>query len=484
MAKSNYIEIDYTPRNWAWTLHNAVVRWIVLVIHRRAGKTTAAFNHLQKCALYAPHTTYAYIAPTFKQAKRIVWDMAKQYAKDIPGVIFNASELLITYSNGSKIMILGSDSPDSLRGIALWGAFLDEYPQQSPLVFTEIVTKCLADHQGFCIFGGTPKGKNHFHKIYQVALKNPERYALVYKTIDESLNEEDGPTIDNLRQSLADDRALVLDGVMTKDTFEQEWYCSFEAAIQGAVYLEQLTKARAEGRISDTPYDDRYPVHTVWDLGISKGNSMSCGYFQKVNGKVNMIDYDEWLGVGFNGCIKVVKAKPYIYGKHFLPHDARNRDKKDGKSLQDTANGLLGADSVEIVARTSITAGIDQGRSMFGRTWFDTKKTEMFIDFMGQYHYEWDMLRNVSTRTPVHDFTSNAADMFRYAAAVEDQMLNEAYESAPTPRAPVAPPGDEYVGQIDEDEYEAPSGMAKHPALRGVNIGALGHKKPNNESSQ
>ncbi len=471
-------EIDYKPRRWAVPFHASFCRWAAIVLHRRAGKTTSAINHLQRDALLHPNTTYAYIAPTFKQAKRIVWDMAKKYAQDVPGVKFNASELLITYDNGSKIMILGSDDPDSLRGIALWGAFLDEYSQQSPIVFTQIVSKCLADHQGYCIFGGTPKGKNHFFKIYQTALKNPDRYALVYKTITESLEEEDGDTIEALRLSLEDDRKLVEDGVMTKDEFEQEWYCSFEAAIKGAVYLEQLSKARAEDRITDIPYDDHYLVHTVWDLGISKGNAMSCGFFQRISGKVRMIDYEEYVGVAFKDFIKIVKEKPYVYGKHFLPHDARNRDKKDGRSLQDSANSLLGEQNVEIVAKLSITAGIDLGRSLFNRTWFDTKRCEMVLDFIGQYHYEWDELRNVSTKVPIHDFTSNAADMFRYAAVIEEQMITEAYEDVPPPRIPIAAPDDEYVGQIDEDDFGIPDGMGKHPALKGVNIGQLGHKKP------
>ena len=120
-------------------------------------------------------------------------------------------------------MILGSDSPDSLRGIALWGCFLDEYPQQSPVVFTEIVTKCLADHLGYCIFGGTPKGKGHFYRVYQVAQKNESgEWCLVYRSIDDSLEDEEGETIDNLRKALEDDRQLVKDGIMTEDELDRK----------------------------------------------------------------------------------------------------------------------------------------------------------------------------------------------------------------------------------------------------------------------
>ncbi len=464
------IKIPYRPRRWAKKLHSTAVRWIVLVLHRRAGKTTAAFNHLQRDAMRYKKTHYAYIAPTFKQAKRIVWVMAKYYAENIPGVQFNSSELLITYPNKSTIMILGSDNPDSLRGIALWGAFLDEYPQQSPVIFTEIVTKCLADHKGYCIFGGTPKGKAHFHKIYEVAGKHPDDYCLIYKTIDQSLEEETGEVIDNLRDALEDDRKLVQQGIMTEDEFQQEWYCSFEAAIKGAVYLIQLSQARKDDRIIEFSYDESLPVYTVWDLGIS--DAMSIGFFQRFNGKLYLIDYYENTGLGFRHYAKVVKDKPYVYGKHFAPHDVRKREIATGKSIQDSAR-KLGID-FEVVPSLSLKDGLDLCRALWSRLYINSKLCDIFLDLIGLYRYEYDEIRRINTRTPIHDFTSHAADMLRYAAVVEDEMVMD--DEMKEPEVRDLPVDDEFMG--DED-YNTPKvdGMSKHPALKGVNIGTMGHKK-------
>lgn len=465
-------ELEYQPRYWSLPMHNTLVRWIVLVIHRRGGKTTAALNHLQRAALNNPNTRYAYIAPTYKQAKRIVWKMAKFYAKGIDGVKFNEAELLITYANGSEIMILGSDNPDSLRGIALWGCFLDEYPLQSPIIFTEIITKCLADHGGFCIFGGTPNGKGHFFKVYQTAKANPDTWCLVYRTIDESLEEESGETIDMLRRSLADDRELVKNGIMTPEAFEQEWYNSFEAAVRGAVYLREMSKAQEETRIRTVPWVPGELVYTVWDLGVSKSDAMAIGFYQKVAGETRMIDYYENTGLGLVHYAKVVKEKPYVYGRHFAPHDIRQKELVSGKTRQEGALKL--GLNFEIVPSLSIEDGIDVARQFWHGLFVDAKKCELWLDLVGQYRYEFDEKTGQFTPRPIHNFTSHAADVHRYAAIVEDMMMPEDY--APVPDNSRDRPHDDFVGDLDPEE-ETREGYGKSATFKGVNIGALGHEK-------
>lgn len=463
------IKIPYKPRKWATALHNAVTRWIVLIIHRRGGKTTAAFNHLQRDALRYANTRYAYIAPKYTQAKRIVWGMAKYYSRNIPGVEYNEGELLIKYANGSEIMIVGATNPDSLRGIALWGCFLDEYPQMSPVIFTEIITKCLADHKGYCIFGGTPKGKGHFYKIYKTSVQNPDRYTLVMRNIDETLAIEAGETVDNLRESLEEDKRLVKDGLMTEDEFMQEWYNSFEAAVKGAVYLKELALARKENRICGGLYDATLPVYTVWDLGVSKSDAMAVGFFQVVGKEPRLIDYLETIQEGLPGTIKKVKDRPYIYSKHFAPHDIRNREVSTGKTRLETAS-KLGID-FEVVPKISLEDGIDLGRAFFNRIYFDKDKAELFLDLIGSYHYEQNEKHGILSKVPVHDFTSHAADMFRYAAVIEDEMIVE--KLAMPPQTHNTETDDEYVGQDEYDDSDDETPGGKHPMLRGVDIGSM-----------
>lgn len=415
------ITIEYSPRNWATQVHQSIKRWFVLVLHRRAGKTTAVLNHLQRDCVRIPNSQFAYIAPTYKQAKRVAWDIAKNIARPIPGVIFNESELTVKYPNGSKLILVGADNPDSLRGIALWGAGFDEYSQQPSNIFSEIISKALADHLGYAIFFGTPKGKNEFHRIYKAALGNPE-WEVVFKTIDDSLANETGETINNLRQALEDDKRLVADGLMTQEEFEQEWYCSFEAAIKGAYYAKQIAQARKDGRITIVPYDPALLVHTITDLGT--GTNLAAGFYQKSGRDIRMIDF--WEGSNKDGIpelAKVFKDKPYVYGKHFAPHDIRATEIGTGKTRIESAREL--GIEFEVIPSLPVEDGINSGRLVFARLWIDEKHCTLFLDYIAQYRQEWDEKNGKFKDKPLHDFTSHAADVHRYMSLVEDQFTNE-----------------------------------------------------------
>jgi phage terminase large subunit len=424
------VVIDYKPRNWSLALHEATTRWIIMVLHRRAGKTTAVLNHLQRDCLRTVEAQFAYIAPTYKQAKRVAWDIAKKISRDIPGVEYNESELTVRYPNGSKLFLAGSDNPDSLRGIALWGVGFDEYPQQPSNIFTEIISKALADHLGYAIFFGTPKGKNEFHRIYSHALTDPA-WTVIFKTIDDSLRDETGETIDNLRQALEDDRKLVETGIMTEDEFNQEWYCSFEASVKGSYYGPQIAKARADGRIKLVPYDPQLKAHAVWDLGV--GQNLAIGIYQRVGAETHKIDY--WQGSNKDGipeAITALKAKPYVFAKMFVPHDAEGTESGTGKTRLATAKSLWSNVEWVVVPKLSVDDGIAKGRAMFARLWIDERNCGQWLDAISQYRQEWDDNRGMFLEKPYHDWTSHGADEYRYAAIAEDQMTNAMPMPAPT----------------------------------------------------
>jgi phage terminase large subunit len=420
------IVIPYKPRVWAGELHITTKRWIVMVLHRRAGKTTAILNHLQRDCIRVPNSQYAFIAPTYKQAKRIGWEILKEIARPISGTVANEVDLTLRYPTGSKIFLAGSENIDSLRGIPLWGGAQDESAMQSPNLFSEVISKCLADHLGYWIWAGTPKGKNSFHKTYQTALNNPEEYTTIYKTIDDSLNKETGVTIDNLRQAVSDDRRLVSLGEMTQEEFDQEWYCSFEASIKGAYYSKEIAELRKTGRFKFIPYDPALNVHTVCDLGV--GQNLVIGFYQKVANEVRMIDF--WQGQPRDGLVDAIRAmknKPYVYGKHFAPHDVKATEIATGKTRLQTAKEL-GIEYKE-VPHLSVDDGINKGKLFFSKLWVSTT-CEWWLDAMSQYHQEWDEKRNDFVTSPYKDWTSHGADVHRYAALVVDQFDNE-LESQP-----------------------------------------------------
>jgi len=446
MSEIQVVKIAYKPRKWAWALHDSIKRWIVMVLHRRAGKTTAILNHLQRDATRVLKSQYAFIAPTYKQAKRIAWEILKDISRNIPGMHYNEAELTATYPNGSKLFLAGSENVESLRGIALWGGGQDESSQQPSNLFSEIISKCLADHLGYWIWSGTPKGKNQFFRTFQTAVANPNDYTVIFKTIDDTLKDEQGQTVDNLRIALEDDRRLVAIGEMTQEEFDQEWYCSFEAAIKGAYYSKQIAEARKTNRIKPMSHDPALKVHDVWDLGT--GTRLAVGIYQASGRDRLLIDYLEGSeGDGLPQMIARLTArgaeKGYIWGKHFAPHDIRATDQSTGKTRWETAKAL--GWEFEIVPSLSVDDGIEAGRLFFSRLWINELLCQTWLDAISQYKQEWDDKRGMFIEKPYHDWTSHPADVHRYAAIVEGLMTNEA------PKVyvpPYRPPESSYEGKI------------------------------------
>lgn len=401
------ITIPYAPREWAKKLHNSDKRWKVLVLHRRAGKTIACINHLIRDAIKTKESRFAYIAPTYKQAKNIAWDYLKHYSFPIPQIKINESELRIDYPNGSRITLYGADNPDSLRGLALWGVIFDEYSQQPSNIFSEIIRPALADHFGYAIWIGTPKGKNEFYRLYEQA-KTDDKWLAMLLTVDDT-------------HLIPETELEDAKKVMTNDEFLQEWFCSFEASIKGAIYAYELDELRKNNRIQPNLYEKALKVHTVWDLG--KGANMAIGFYQKVFNQLRKIDY--WEGSGdqtIPDAIKVIQNKPYVYGKHFAPHDIDVIDLSTGVSRKESAKKL--GINFEVVPKLAVEDGIHAGKLIFPRLWVDSKCT-LWLDAISQYKRDWDDNRGMFKDNPLHDWTSHAADEYRYASIVESDMTNE-----------------------------------------------------------
>ena len=442
------VTIPYKPRLWAVPFHNSWLRFSALVLHRRAGKTTAIINHLQRAAtndaweakrlkFLAPELNekqikellrsrfYAHILPTYRQAKLVVWDMLKYFASPIPGIKTNEQELMVTYPNGAKLALFGADNPDSLRGIGPSGVAFDEYSQHPSNIFSEVLSKALADHLGFGIFGGTIKGKNQLYRTYEAFKSDPKMFAL-WQDIDKSLATEEGGTITMLRRAIQDDKDLVSKGLMTQEEFDQEWYLSPTAAVKGAVYSIEYSQALKDGRIGIVPYDKSLKVHTIWDLGA--GKNMAVIFVQRSFGQVRIIDC--WQGDDKGGlpeAIKAIQNKPYIYGKHWGPHDIEATDISTGKTRKEMADNL--GLKFEVVPNMSVQDGINAAIFMLSHTWIDEARCQFFLDALAAYHRRFDEKRGMFLDEPYHDWSSHFADTFRMLAVIEESVTNDSEES-------------------------------------------------------
>jgi len=177
------LRLKYEPRGPQLELHELMAqhRFGVAVCHRRMGKTVWATMTLIHAALSdrRPDGRYAYVAPYFRQAKNVTWDMFKSALQGFP-CKFNEAELRIDFGNGGRISLYGGDNPDALRGLYFDGVVMDEVADMRPAVWGEVVRPALSDRLGWAIFIGTPKGVDMFYDIYNEALKTPGWFARIF----------------------------------------------------------------------------------------------------------------------------------------------------------------------------------------------------------------------------------------------------------------------------------------------------------------
>lgn len=178
------IRAKFSPHLNQKIIRNHPARFRVVVAGRRFGKTVFAVNELINEALLDVNRRAWYIAPTYRQAKEIAWKMLFFYLPQEFVKKKNEAELSVDLINGSEISLKGADNPDSLRGVGLHFAVLDEYAEMRSEVWDEIVRPMLLDTKGKAIFIGTPKGYNHFWELYNKEKSDSDYKSFHFRTSD------------------------------------------------------------------------------------------------------------------------------------------------------------------------------------------------------------------------------------------------------------------------------------------------------------
>jgi hypothetical protein len=398
------VEMDYCPRKVFEDFHDRKERWSVIVAHRRCGKTVLCINDLIYKALMDDKEDgrYAYIAPYYSQAKNIAWDYLVRFSQPVLRKA-NQSELWVELINGARIRLYGADSPDGLRGIFLDSVVLDEYADMKPSIWGAVVRPLLTDRKGSATFIGTPKGHNAFWEMYQTATASPDWYIKVLRASQTGI----------LDKEELEDAAKT----MTQDQYLQEFECDFESAILGAYFGKEMRQLTDDGRIREVEYDPLFPVHTAWDLGYSDDTAI--WFFQVVHGEIRCLDYHSSNGqpvAFYAGIIQSrEKERGYVYGTHWLPHDARAKTLSSNRSVIEQLGDKIPLKTIKIAPNLKLQDGIQASRLALTRTWFDHKCADG-IECLRQYQREYDEDKKVFRDKPRHDWTSHGADAFRYLA--------------------------------------------------------------------
>ena len=399
-------------------------RFSIDIWHRRAGKTKNALNLLM-CAGMQRVGNYYHTFPELTQARRVIWNGIDKdgfrYLDHIPKILIkgtiNNTDMRIPLINGSSIQLAGADRYDALMGGNPAGIIFDEYSLQNPFAW-HYLAPVLTENGGWAKFIYTPRGANHGLELYNRNLDNPNWF--VQKLDARQTHHWDGSPI--ITEAQINERRR--EG-MPEELIEQEFYCSFDAALSGSYYSREITDAYQENRISDFQIDRSLPVHTAWDLGRRDANAI--WLFQTKNEKLFLINYYEntmqsmehyiqWLG-------EYGRVNGFRFGMHFGPHDIRVSEYSTGKARIDHA-ASMGFYFIA-VKRLGIMEGIDAVKRLFSQIHIHKTNCQLGLSSLKQYHRS-------DRGEPVHDFASHPADALRtLAVGWYQEYENESQRHAP-----------------------------------------------------
>lgn len=390
------------------------------VWHRRAGKDLMSINlvalkHTQRVGMYW------HLLPTYKQGRAIVWNGftrdGRRFLDHFPEQIVrdrNKTEMRVTFTNGSMYQVVGTDDVNNLVGTNPIGCIFSEYSLQDPAAWNYI-RPILAENGGWALFIYTARGKNHGYDMMQMAQKNPDWFHEVLVAGDNGTKRDDGSPVLSDKMIQAE-----RDAGMEEALIQQEFYCSFDAPLVGSYYGEQMARLDKLGRIMSVPWEPLLPVHTAWDLGID--DEMVIWFIQEGPEGPRVIDIVKRSGEGLIHMIKILKGQEdgheekaeFVYGRHFAPHDIQVRELTSGDSRLDTAkkHGVR----FTVVPNHEVTDGIEAVRQLLPLCYFDATKTDPGVQALKSYRKDYDEKNKTFRSTPLHDWSSHAADAFRYYA--------------------------------------------------------------------
>jgi len=411
-------------RNYQAPLHKYMVdggmenKRAISIAHRRWGKDEIALDVTFQALIDRP-ATYWTCLPEFAQARKAIWSAVNPHTglrridEAFPEELresTNEGEMFIRFKNGATWQVIGSDRYNSLVGSGVAGITFSEWALANPSAWGYI-SPMLRENNGWAMFVTTPRGKNHAYEMFNYGMKTDGWFAEVSNVLDTGAFAE--AQLDEIKAEYV----ALYGGDFGAAQFEQEYMCSFEAAILGSFYGTELAAARSEGRICNVEYDPDLPVMTVWDIGYSDDTVIL--FVQIIANEVRIIDTYSANGHNLEHYAGVISGKPYEYSRHVLPHDAQAKTlAAAGRSVYEQFTKDYDLKNVTILQnRNTEMQGILAARHLFSRLWIDQGQ-EDFLNALGQFRREWDDDKKCFRDRPVHDWTNHFADALRYLSWV------------------------------------------------------------------
>ena len=395
---------DYQEEAWD-AIENQGYRKLLCVWPRRSGKDITLWNLAIRQCLKKICLVY-YALPTYNQARKAIFDAiaidGTKFLDFIPKEVIdsiNQSEMKIRFKNGSILQCIGADSYEtSLVGTNPYAIVFSEWARCDQRAY-EFARPILAANRGWVAMLTTPFGKNHAWQLFKVAQELDDWWVIYLKT---SQIQHIDP------ETLAAERAT-----MSPELYAQEYECSFDRGVQGAIYGTFLDNLRRNEQITHVAWEPGLLVHLSIDIGVSDATTII--WFQLAGGDtvIRIIDCYSNSGVGLDHYAKVIQDKPYRYGKMFAPHDLKVREWGGGAITRYEKAKQLEL-NFTILDQIGVNDGIENVMTHFPKFWIDQNKCRSLINALENYYREWDEEKQLYKPKPVHNWASNYADALRY----------------------------------------------------------------------
>lgn len=383
------------------------------IAHRRWGKDDVLLHRTAVAALERTGT-YWHCLPEYEQARKAIWNAVNPHTGKRrideafpPEIRENKDEqqMFIRLKGGSTWQVIGSDRYNSLVGAGVAGVVFSEWALANPSSWAYI-RPMMEENNGWAAFITTPRGRNHALAMYDMAKNNPKWFSEI-----SDVHKTGALAPDQLAESLQEYQALYGED-LGKAQFEQEYFCSFNAAIMGAFYAKEMANVRAEGRIRATLAIPGRPVHTAWDIGVRDDTSI--WWFQVQGDRLIILDCLTQSGGDVEYFAEQCHAKSWTRGIDFVPHDAKVKEWGTGRTRLETMRqyGL----NPHLVPLAKKLDGINAVRQTLPLTIFDPCCEDTGVAALEQYRRDWDDERKTFKAVEVHDWSSHLADAFRYLA--------------------------------------------------------------------
>ena len=297
----------------------------------------------------------------------------------------------------------GVDRHDAAVGSPPAGITFSEWALSNPAAWAYLAP-ILIENNGWALFITTARGRNHAKSMLDMAQTRKDWFSEVLPVnVTGAMSEE-----------AVEQQRVEYTGIFGQEAadalIDQEYYCSFEAAILGAYWGKELILAEQQGRICDVPVNTDLPVHTAWDIGVDDAMAIWC--FQVYPDHLDVVDYYEGHGQGFDHYCAWLDERGY-HGTDWMPHDAKVREVgAPGARTRIETLFTLGR-KPELAPEQSLMDGINAARKTIPFARFDAKRCAQGLESLRSYRTEWDEKTRAFKKTPEHNWASHGADGWR-----------------------------------------------------------------------